>query len=246
MQIPSPELAVLELVGHALSLPLCPGQTWANLPPLALVLGLRPRPRALVPDSSAPAVPPSLLPPVSLLVFRLRRLALGTRRAGDGSAPGEQSRRTQARSLTLGKDPQLSRKPGHLVADPRWSGCGSLPTGVGTQGAGHSSAVPALLCHTWEPKGSGSTGAPGESATSRTTAGHPCHMGWAGCCGCGHALWVARRKPWQSLRRHHLGDPRHNLPLLPTVGHSASSGREQGKAGWERRPGAGGHSHWIL
>ena len=56
-------------------------------PPLALALGFHPLPRALAPGSSDPAVPPSLPSPVSLLVFRLRRLALGTRRAGDGSAP---------------------------------------------------------------------------------------------------------------------------------------------------------------
>lgn len=64
-----------------------PHDPLANVPPLALVLGFRPRPRALAPGSSDPGAPPSLPSPVSLLVFRLRRLALGTRRAGDGSAP---------------------------------------------------------------------------------------------------------------------------------------------------------------
>ena len=64
----------------------------ANVPLLALVLGFRPRPRALAPGSSDPGAAPSLLSPVSLLVFRLRRLALGTRRAGDGSAPVGQDR----------------------------------------------------------------------------------------------------------------------------------------------------------
>jgi len=63
-----------------------PSSRTAALSLLALVLGFRPRPRALELGSSDPGVPPSLLSPVSLLVFRLRRLALGTRRAGDGSA----------------------------------------------------------------------------------------------------------------------------------------------------------------
>lgn len=107
-------------------LPLGLGQVRAgtDIPLLALVLGFRPRPRALAPGSSVPRVPPSLLSPVSLLVFRLRRLALGTRRAGEGSAP--------AGHTDGGSGPGLC-SPGHQsivcrggqglddpVADPTW------------------------------------------------------------------------------------------------------------------------------
>lgn len=63
-----------------------------NAPLLALVLGFRPRPRALALGSSDAGAAPSLFSPASLLVFRLRRLALGTRSAGDGSAPAGQDR----------------------------------------------------------------------------------------------------------------------------------------------------------
>ena len=72
--------------------PACRQVSPQNVPLLALVLGFRPRPRALAPGSSGAAAAPSLLSPASLLVFRLRRLALGTRSAGDGSAPAGQDR----------------------------------------------------------------------------------------------------------------------------------------------------------
>lgn len=112
-------------------LPLClgRGRAGADIPLLALVLGFRPRPRDLAPGSSDPGVPPSLLSPVSLLVFRLRRLALGTRRAGDGSAPAGQDRRWLRPGLCSPGPPSIICHGGqgldNPAADPAWPAAGA-------------------------------------------------------------------------------------------------------------------------
>lgn len=123
-----------------LHLPLClgRGRAGANVPLLALALGFRPRPRALVPGSSDPGVPPSLLSPVSLLVFRLRRLALGTRRAGDGSAPAGEGHGGSGLGLCSPSHQSIGGQgpegPAAESARPAWRGCATGEGELSLQG----------------------------------------------------------------------------------------------------------------
>lgn len=66
-----------------------------NLPAFALTLGFLPRPLPFDTGSSDPSVAPSFPSPASLLDLRLRRLVLGTKRAGEGSAPATGQRDVQ-------------------------------------------------------------------------------------------------------------------------------------------------------
>jgi len=59
------------------------------------MLGFLPRPLPFDAGSSEPSVAPSFPSPASLLDLRLRRLVLGTKSAGEGSAPGIDQREVE-------------------------------------------------------------------------------------------------------------------------------------------------------